>query len=362
MQIDRSSRDPMERFGTIAGRPDPVDLGSLVVIDGYRPGRSQRDPGIFGKADLWSNPQCQHHQVGGKAAVVAPDAGHGSTRPGNALDLESGLYGDPHRPHVVGHELRHVWIEGAFQYRRHHGHYRRADTNMVKGLGDLEPDVATTDDNGALDSGHDQRPQSGRIVEGPEHMDPLEVHAFDGRADGGSAGCIEQLVVSNEIFAARVTDGDGVSLEIDRRDLMVDPGVDASSLELLGGADLQIVEILDPTTHEIRLSAGRETDISGLFEYDDVEIIRAAHPACLTRRGHTCRVASDDYQSFCHYSILGPLSSVLARRRLSSSRSPRTLRFRRRMIRPIISSMRMATSAVISMTMMRGAAVSHKNS
>src|SRR3990172_9334062 len=326
MQIDRSSRDPMERFVTIAGRPDPVDLGSLVVIDGYRPGRSQRDPGIFGKADLWSTPQCQHHQVGGKAAVVAPDAGHGSTSPGNALDLESGLYGDPHRPHVVGHELRHVWIEGAFQYRRHHGHYRRADTNMVKGLGDLEPDVATTDDNGALDSGHDQRPQSGRIVEGPEHM-----------------------VVANEIFATRVTDGDGVSQEIDRRDLMVDPGVDASSLELLGGAHLQIVEILDPTTHEIRLSAGRETDISGLFEYDDVEIIRAAHPACLTRRGHTCRVASDDDQSFCHYSILGALVSALARRRFISSRSPRTLRFRRRMTRPIISSMRIATSAVISM-------------
>ena len=187
MQIDRFARDPMEGFGAVACRPDPFDLGPLVIVDRDCAGWPQRDSGLFGEFDLGTASERQNHEVGREAPVVAPNPCHGATGTGDAFDFESGLDVDTHRSHVVGHELRHVRIKGSFQNRRHHGHNGRVDPQMVKGLSDFEPYVPTADDDRALDSGCDERSQPGGIVEGAQHVDAIEVHALNGRADGGSA-------------------------------------------------------------------------------------------------------------------------------------------------------------------------------
>ena len=137
-------------------------------------------------------------------------------------------------------------------------------------------------------------------------------------------------------------------------------GIDSIGLKLLRSAYLQVAEVLDPSAHEIRLSAGRITHIPGLLKHDDLEIVGLAHPPRLAGCGHTRRVASDDDEPFRHHSIGGFSESALARKRLSSSRSARILRFRRRMIIPIISSIRIAARAATSITMINGADVSQK--
>ncbi len=155
-----------------------------------------------------------------------------------------------------------------------------------------------------------------------------------------------------------IVNGDPSCGEIDVGDFLVDPGVDSSTAELVRGPHLQIVEVLDPAPHVVGLTAGRVADMTGLLEDDDLQLLVGAHPAGLAGRRHPRRVAPDHHQALGHQRLR--LVSDWARRRCSSSRSPRIRRFLLRMIRPIISSMTMAARAVTSITMINGASIFQK--
>ena len=59
---------------------------------------------------------------------------------------------------------------------------------VMKGFGDLQPDVAAAHHHGPLNSGGDERPQPSRIVQGSEYVDALQMHALDRRSNSSSAG------------------------------------------------------------------------------------------------------------------------------------------------------------------------------
>ena len=270
-----------------------------MVVHGDRPGRPEGDAGGLGELDDGSGPDAEHDDVGGQLEVpgddlrrrgVTFDGGH------HRIDVDDQAHG----AHPVGDLQTEVGVEGPGQDRRGGFDDGHVPSFGVERLGDLEADVAASDDDRVPLSSVGHLAERLGIAERPQGVHSVEVDAGDRRHEGPGAGGDEQLVVAvlERPVGFEVVDRHGPGCGVDGDDLVPEPEVDAGPGELLGGPGDEVLELGHVPGDVVGLTARGVARPRRALVGDDIEVAIASPRH--RRGGHPGRVGADHHEFPAH--------------------------------------------------------------
>ena len=195
---------------------------------------------------------------------------------------------------LVGDERGHLDLEGrqdVFGVLDEVG----LEASVRKGLGGLDADEASSEDDGSRARG---LAQGEGVVDRAQGVHARGIEAVDGRAGGEPSGGKDQVIIGERVGLAglSVRDLDAAGARIDRRDLGVDAHVEVErSLEGLRGVKEKLGGVFDLAADVVREPAVREGHVLTALQHDDLGALVAPAQAC--RRAHATRDSSDDNYS-----------------------------------------------------------------
>jgi hypothetical protein len=114
-----------------------------------------------------------------------------------------------------------------------------------EGLGHLQADVATPDDDGRAGAGGQRLVEGEGVGHGMQHVHPGQVQAVDRGADRDGAGPDDELVIAQLALAVLAGDGDLLSGGVDRAGGVIQQELEAGLFQVGGGAVGQIPPVTD---------------------------------------------------------------------------------------------------------------------
>ena len=195
---------------------------------------------------------------------------------------------------LVGDERGHLDLEGrqdVFGVLDEVG----LEASVRKGLGGLDADEASSEDDGSRARG---LAQGEGVVDRAQGVHARGIEAVDGRAAREGSRGEDQVVVGERVGLAGLSVGDldAVRAGVDRRDLGVDAHVEVErSLEGLRGVEEELGGVFDLAADVVREPAVREGHVFAALQHDDLGALVTPAQAC--RRTHATGDSSDDYNS-----------------------------------------------------------------
>jgi hypothetical protein len=108
----------MELLRAIACGPNSLFTGAHPAIHGYAPRGSYLDPGRAREVRVGFDPETEGHDIGREPPLGGDHCRDPALRAFESLNRFLRVDGDIHLPHGVGHQGRHVRIEGRHRFWR----------------------------------------------------------------------------------------------------------------------------------------------------------------------------------------------------------------------------------------------------
>ena len=277
----------------VADRVDVVHAGTPMLVD-EDVAAAGLDARGLGEGGVGAHAGRQDDDVGGQDGAVGERHGVVVVAVGDGLGGDACMDAHAEAAQLVGDQRGHLDLEGrqdVFGVLDEVG----LEASVRKGLGGLDADEASSEDDGSRARG---LAQGEGVVDRAQGVHARGIEAVDGRAVGEPSGGKNQVVVGERVSLAglSVRDLDAAGAGVDRRDLGVDAHVEVErSLEGLRGVEEELGRVFDLATDVVREPAVREGHVLAALQHDDLGALVA--PAQARRRAHASRDSSDDYYS-----------------------------------------------------------------
>ena len=277
----------------VADRVDVIHAGTPVLID-EDVAAAGLDARGLGEGGVGAHAGRQDDDVGGQDGTVGERHGVVVVAVGDGLGGDACMDAHAEAAQLVGDQRGHLDLEGrqdVFGVLDEVG----LEASVRKGLGGLDADEASSEDDGSRARG---LAQGEGVVDRAQGVHARGIEAVDGRAVGEPSGGKNQVVVGERVSLAglSVRDLDAAGAGVDRRDLGVDAHVEVErSLEGLRGVEEELGRVFDLATDVVREPAVREGHVLAALQHDDLGALVA--PAQARRRTHATGDSSDDYNS-----------------------------------------------------------------
>ena len=142
-----------------------------------------------------------------------------------------------------------------------------------EGLGELEPDVAAADDDGARGALVDLGDDAVHVGDVTQHVDPRVIGARDGRSYRFGPGAQHELVVRLPVRSPlpEVAHLDLLGITVDADDVLSGTHVEREALgETLGRLEQEALAVRDLPADVVGQPAVGERDVLAALEHDDL--------------------------------------------------------------------------------------------
>ena len=283
----------------VADRIDVIHAGTPVLVneDVASTGLDARG---LGEGGVGAHAGRQDNDVGGQDGAIGERHGVVVVAVGDGLSGNSCMDAHAEAAQLAGDQRGHLDLEERQDVL---GELDEVglEASLRKGLGGLDADKASPEDDGSRSRG---LAQGESIVDRAQGVHARGIEAVDrGPAREGSRG-EDQVIIGERVSLAGLSVGnlDAAGTRVDRRDLGVDAHVEVErSLEGLRGVEEELGGVIDLAADVVREPAVREGHVLAALQHDDLGALVA--PAQARGRAHATGNSSDDYYSHVRFTF-----------------------------------------------------------